>query len=473
MKVIGLGAAQRLGLPSRSGADSGGISRREMVHRVVLGAGMVGLAACGVGPAAPDNKAKVPVKFSFWNARAFGPMEEKLIALYKEKNPHVTIDYVESAKAGLTAVQGSMEEVSALVIRATAGGAVDVAKVEASRTPFGLWSKKAIVGLNKYGGDKVAVNLLNTQLMQFAGNTWALTQEASVRGLSYSGAAFKSVGLNPDKPPQTWAEVIEYGQRLIKPPDKYAYIFPINNLIKTLDQVWMNGGDIVDRTYLPTKATLTGPKVQEVYQFQYDLVHKYGISPDKALTDPNLSGQAAMSYDDAGNVPTWRSKQPEGDWRLAKMFRQKVENNCQSAAAGSGLVLFNTSTQQDASWEYMKWLVSEEVQRMHAFITPIGLTLAQVGTSGVFPGHKKVATDPYWDTDPFVKGMNNCVQGIKVAPLSPIWPEVNTIMSNLNIDLVAKKVNVRDGLIEAQGRMQNLLDEDQKNNKELYATAGK
>jgi hypothetical protein len=318
----------------------------------LTGAGTL-LASCGVGPAAPPAT-KAPVKFSFWNARAFGPMEERLISMYQEQNPNVTIEYVETAKQGITAVGGSAEEVAALVIRATAGGSIDIAKVEASRTPFGLWAKKAILGLNKYGGDKVAASLLNTQLMQFAGNTWSLTQEASVRGLSYSGAAFKQVGLDPDKPPQSWQEVIEYGTRLTKPPDKYAYIFPINNLIKTLDQVWMNGGDIVDRTYLPTKANFTAPKVQEVYQFQYDLVHKYGISPDKALTNPNLGGLVAMSYDDAGNVPTWRARQPEGDWRLAKMFRQKAENSCNSAAAGSSLVLFGTSQAPEAAAEYMK-----------------------------------------------------------------------------------------------------------------------
>jgi len=291
-----------------------------------------------------------------------------------------------------------------------------------------------------------------------------------VRGLSYSGAAFKQVGLDPDKPPQSWQEVIEYGTRLTKPPDKYAYVWPINNLVKTLDQVWMNGGDIVDRTYLPTKANFTAPKVQEVYQFQYDLVHKYGISPDKALTNPNLGGLVAMSYDDAGNVPTWRARQPEGDWRLAKMFRQKAESSCSSAAAGSSLVLFATSQAPDAAAEYMKWLVTEDVQRIHALITPAGLTMDQVGTTGIFPGHKKVASDPYWDTNPLVKGMNNCVAGIKVAPLSPVWADVNTILSQVNIDLVAKKINVRDGLAEAQRQVQSLLDDDQKNNKDLYAT---
>ncbi len=452
---------------------TGGLSRRRMMERSAGGAAALGLAACGVSPgAAPDaTKGKAPVKFSFWNVRAFGPMEEKLIALYQEKNPNVTIEYIEAAKQGITGANGSAEEVSALVVRATAGGAIDIAKVEASRTPFGLWAKKGIIGLNKYGGDKAAANLLNTQLMQFAGNTWGLTYEASVRGLAYSGAAFKAVGLDPDKPPQTWQQVIEHGARLTKAPDKYAYIFPINNFLKTLDQVWMNGGDVVDRTYLPTKATFTAPKVQEVYQFQYDLVHKYGISPDKSLTNPSLGGLVAMSYDDAGNIPTWRARQPEGDWRMTKMFRQRAENNCHSGAAGSSLVLFATSQAPEAAAEYMKWLVSEDVQRMHALITPVGLTMDQVGTTGIFPGHKKVVSDPYWDTNPLVKGMNNCVAGIKVAPLSPVWADVNTVLSTINVDLVSGKVSVRDGLNEANRQVQALLDQDQVANKELYATA--
>jgi ABC-type glycerol-3-phosphate transport system substrate-binding protein len=244
-----------------------GVSRRHLIAGGLAGLTTPAwLAACAPG-AAPTARTKAPVKFSFWNLRAFGPMEQKLIALYQEKNPNVTVEYLEGVQQGITATGGSSEEVAALVVRATAGDAIDIAKVEASRTPFGLWAKKALAGLNRYGGDKAAANLLNTQLMQFAGNTWGLTYEASVRGLAYSGAAFKSAGLDPDKPPQTWAQVIEQGARLTKAPDKYAYIFPINNLLKTVDQVWMNGGDIVDRTYLPTKATFTAPKVMEVYQF--------------------------------------------------------------------------------------------------------------------------------------------------------------------------------------------------------------
>jgi len=41
----------------------------------------------------------------------------------------------------------------------------------------------------------------------------------------------------------------------------------------------------------------------------------------------------------------------------------------------------------------------------------------------------------------------------------------------MNVDLMAKKTNVRDGLGEAQRQAQALLDDDQRQNKDLYATA--
>jgi multiple sugar transport system substrate-binding protein len=396
-------------------------------------------------------------------------MEQKLISLYQEKNPNVTIDYVVATDQGVTGADA--EQANGLIIRATAGGVLDIAKVEASRLPFFLSARKAILPLKKYGGDKVAANLLNTPLMSFAGDVWSLTYEASVRGLMYNGSMFKQAGLDPDKPPQTWDQVIAYGQRLAKPPDRYAYTFPINNLFKTLDQIWMNGGDIFDRQYLPTKATFTDPKVIEVYQFQYDLVKKYNIAPDKALSNAALGGLEAMEYGDASSTPAWRAKQPEADWRVVKMFRQKDANPCFVSAAGSGLVLFNTSKVPDAAFAYMSWLCGEEAQPIHSLITPVGLTMDQIGTTGIFPGNKKVASDPYWDNNPLVKGMNNCVGGMKAAAMSPVFTDINTLLSDMQVAVISGKASVKDALADAQRQAQTLLDNDRQQNKDLYATA--
>jgi ABC-type glycerol-3-phosphate transport system substrate-binding protein len=409
------------------------------------------------------------VRFSFWNVRSFDLMEQKLIDVYRERNPNVTIEYVAAADRGVAGADA--EQANGLIVRAAGGGALDIAKVEASRLPFFLWAHKAILSLKKFGGDKVAATLLNSPLMNFAGDTWSLSYEASVRGLMYNGSLFKNAGLDPDKPPQTWTDVVAMGTRLTKAPDRFAYIYPINNLFKTLDQIWMNGGDIFERQYLPIKATFTRKEVQEVYQFQYDLVHKYGISPDKSISNAAISGAEAMEYGDASNTPAYRAKQPEADWRVVKMFRQKAENACYVSAAGSNLVLFNGSAAPEAAFEYMKWLVGDEAQRIHSLITPSGLTMDQIGTNGIFPGNKKVASDAYWDTNPLVKGMNNCIAGIKPAAMSPVFTEINTLLSNMQVAVVAKTISVPDGLADAQRQAQALLDADVKQTPELYATA--
>jgi ABC-type glycerol-3-phosphate transport system substrate-binding protein len=396
-------------------------------------------------------------------------MEQHLIDVYHERHPEVTVEYVPAADRGVTG--SDAEQVNGLIVRATAGGTIDVAKVEASRMPFALWARKAILPLKKLGGDKVAAALLNPTLMTFAGDTWSLSYEASVRGLMYNGSLLKGAGLDPDRPPQTWEEVVSMGQRLTAAPDRYAYTFPINNLFKTLDQVWMNGGDIFDRQYLPTKATFIRREVQEVYQFQYDLVHKYGVAPDKALANAALSGAEAMEYGDASSTPAYRAKQPDADWRVVKMFRQKAQNACFVSAAGSGLVLFSSSATPEGAFAYMAWLVGDEAQRIHSLITPSGLTMEQIGTTGIFPGNKKVAGDPYWDTDPLVKGMNNCLAGIRPAATSPVFTEINTLLSDMQVQIMAKKISVPDALADAQRQAQALLDADLQQNPDLYATA--
>jgi ABC-type glycerol-3-phosphate transport system substrate-binding protein len=233
----------------------------------------------------------------------------------------------------------------------------------------------------------------------------------------------------------------------------------------------MNGGDIFERQYLPTKATFTDPKVIEVYQFQYDLVKKYGIAPDKSLSNAALGGLEAMEYGDASSTPAYRAKQPEADWRVVKMFRQKEANPCFVSAAGSGLVLFNSSKVPDAAFAYMSWLCGEDAQRIHALITPVGLTMDQIGTTGIFPGNKKVAADPYWDNNNLVKGMNNCVGGMKAAAMSPVFTDINTLLSTMQVDVIAGKASVKDALADAQRQAQTMLDADIANNKDLYATA--
>jgi hypothetical protein len=65
---------------------------------------------------------------------------------------------------------------------------------------------------------------------------------------------FREAGLDPDKPPQTWPELVDAAKTLTKTNSagrrQYGYAITGggevgNTLFRTLPLMWMNGGDIV------------------------------------------------------------------------------------------------------------------------------------------------------------------------------------------------------------------------------------
>ena len=55
--------------------------------------------------------------------------------------------------------------------------------------------------------------------------------------------------------------------------------------------------------------------------------------------------------------------------------------------------------------------------------------------------------------------------------MSPVFTDINTLLSNMQVDVIAGKASVKDALADAQRQAQTMLDADIANNKELYATA--
>src|SRR5690349_6769058 len=83
------------------------------------------LAGCAPNAAPAPASTKGPVRFSFWNVRSFDLMEQKLIDVYRERNPNVTIEYVAAADRGVTGADA--EQANGLIVRAAGGGALDIA----------------------------------------------------------------------------------------------------------------------------------------------------------------------------------------------------------------------------------------------------------------------------------------------------------------------------------------------------------
>ncbi|MDR1903976.1 MAG: extracellular solute-binding protein [Treponema sp.] len=183
----------------------------------------------------------------------------------------------------------------------------------------------------------------------------------------YNEEQFRAAGLDPDKPPADWDEFEQYGIRLTG-NGKFGVSRGYGNNILAeafVNTVYSLGGDICDADNNPVFNNEIG--VQALTILMRELKDAKIVNP--AATGWNyseeiagyLSGEAAMfihypaRYIDANFKPD-RSN-IIGKSRVAPMFGKNV------LTKGSYALIFKSSTQKDAAWEFLKWLADAEVQK--------------------------------------------------------------------------------------------------------------
>src|SRR5262245_12234382 len=125
------------------------------------------LVACGgstTGGGGQQSSEKV--KLVYFNARMAEPVEQALVKKYMQLHPNVTIDYLST-----TSLPGpsDTDAIANLFFNVQAKTAIDVAKVEISRTPLDLMDAKADLNLSTIDASAVQSqikDLLNTNYVQ-------------------------------------------------------------------------------------------------------------------------------------------------------------------------------------------------------------------------------------------------------------------------------------------------------------------
>lgn len=174
-------------------------------------------AVASTSPAAPAEKVKLSVvSLRPGSEKEAFAAHKARVAEFMAKNPDITIEAKEYEWNGVTfAAQlagGTVPTV--FTIPFTDGGALiqrkqisDITK-EIKALPYGANFNQAIL---KNGQDA-------------DGNIYAVPTEAYANGLHYNRKLFKDAGLDPDKPPTTWAEVRAYAKQITEKTGKPGYV---------------------------------------------------------------------------------------------------------------------------------------------------------------------------------------------------------------------------------------------------------
>src|SRR5579885_554469 len=132
---------------------------------------------------------------------------------------------------------------------------------------------------------------------RWKGHYYGVWLNTDVRVLLWNKAIFAKAGLNPNKPPRTWAQLISMSKQIMqKEPGVWGVGFPASAVEDTADRwypfLWMGGGDVLNKSL--NKATFNSPAGVRALQFLSDLVNKYKIAPKDVLTQNGSDVETAV-----------------------------------------------------------------------------------------------------------------------------------------------------------------------------------
>ena len=181
------------------------------------------------------------------------------------------------------------------------------------------------------------------------GKVWGIPFQRSTIVMYYNKDAFRDAGLDPEKPPANWDELVSMGKKLVKksggqtarwgamiPSTGYPY-WMFGALTKQNGQVLMNADG--NKTYFDAPATV------EALQFWRDLGNKHGVMPSGTiewgtLRKNFLEGKTAIMWHSTGNLTVVKSK-AKFDFGVAMLPAKKSRG---TPTGGGNFYIFKKSS---------------------------------------------------------------------------------------------------------------------------------
>ena len=206
--------------------------------------------------------------------------------------------------------------------------------------------------------DKIVPVALQSCILN--GKLYGVPDQLTCVCLFYNKKLFREAGLDPNKPPATWAEFLEYAQKLTD-PSKGIYGFAMRNTLWwTLPFFYSFGANFIE----DNTCVLNSPEAVAALQFKVDLYRKYKVEPGawkSGAIDPDMGFQNEK-YAMVLNGP-WKIKLLKAigiDFGVAPIPAGKKGGY--TTIGGTNFVIFRGTKHKDEAVEFIKFIVSKESQ---------------------------------------------------------------------------------------------------------------
>jgi sn-glycerol 3-phosphate transport system substrate-binding protein len=188
--------------------------------------------------------------------------------------------------------------------------------------------------------------------------------------LYYNVEHFKEAGLDPDKPPVTWADWVEDAKKLTKREGDKTTRYGImlsgtyDILGWTLSALTLSNGGLYYNPDYGGEIYYDTPSTLGALTFVDDLVHKFKVMPEGTIQTPAMNnaffgGQVSMIVTSTGSLSFIRQNM-KAPFRVAFIPRN-VRNAVPIGGASLIIPKGNSDERKEAAWKLIKWLTSPEI----------------------------------------------------------------------------------------------------------------
>lgn len=329
----------------------------------------------------------------------------------------------------------------------SAGKEVDVVQhpfgtLDSSRLSLGFKAYEDVFPKAELDAHLQGISPNALELGKIDGKMYGLAFTFSTPIIFINGKLFEQAGLDPTKPPKTWAEIKEASLKIKSATGKDGFgLTPTNGWI-TEGLILSNGGEVLssDRK----EAKFASPESVEAIKMWQDLYQNGGSAPgtETELVEQFMAGNLGMYASSTSLYSGIKKASEAGGWQVyGAGMPQFGDKPAVPVNSGSVLAVRPDSPEKSAAvWEFIRFVTGD---RGYTIIT------SQIG---YLPLRTALADDPnglkdFVDQNPLYR--INLEQLSRIRPVA-IWPgEYATEAATAFTDAIVKSVMSKDDDVQA------------------------
>jgi multiple sugar transport system substrate-binding protein len=271
---------------------------------------------------------------------------------------------------------------------------------------------------------------------------YGIPRGANTLALYYNADMFKAAGLDPNKPPQTWAELYTDAKKLTDPA-KHVYgiafsaVASEEGTFQFLPWIQMAGGDY---------NKLNTPGDVKALEFWQKLIDQKLASPDTLVrsqydsTATFNAGDAAMAISGPWELPRM-SHDAKFDWRVALLPTMTAGSPHVSALGEGDNVIFAKSKHPKQAFEFLEYLASQMPDVWNDW--------------GFLPTEPVAVAHPKWPAAYAV--FLQALQTARVRGPSPQWPQISEAIQTAIQSALTHQQTAQQALDTAQKTVNGII----------------